>query len=210
MKSSCACWWLRKGMHGLFPDGVGAGLGGGGFPSISLKTFPPGPPSVKIDGICKNQSHIGCLYQLCHLMFNIWEGKCPEAFQNKDVFQVCGESHRQGWHLTRTGAHASQRCMAESRNPHADHGGTSVGMAWGLVCFSWPLDLKGCMKNGGGSAFSNPIFCCIHQPWVYITTFVKQIPDHWAACICHEMLGQTLKVTAERMESRLWSFIVSP
>ena len=31
----------------------------------------------------KSKSHWVCLYQLCHLRFNSWEGKCPKAFQNK-------------------------------------------------------------------------------------------------------------------------------
>lgn len=80
----------------------------------------------------KNQSHWVYLYQLCHLMFNIWERKSPEAFQNRDVFQVCGESRRQGWHLTWMLARAGQGTW-RIQEPHTNRGGTSVGSSWGLV-----------------------------------------------------------------------------
>lgn len=74
--------------------------------------FPKDPFQQSIRALAKkSKSPCVRLYQLCHLMFNIWEGKYPEAFPNTrgPALQVCGENPRQGRHLTCHGGRCRPR-----------------------------------------------------------------------------------------------------
>lgn len=93
----------------------------------------------------KSKSHWACLYQLCHLMFNIWEGKCPEAFRSKwrHAFQGCGRNWDGPGTLHMMQAVPAKVPPATHRSPQQ----RALGASWLLS--PWFLGFKGCWQDGG-------------------------------------------------------------
>ena len=138
------------------------GGGGGEAREYPAKDpLPQGPLPAEHPGACKkSKSPCVRLHQLCHLMFNIWEGKYPEAFPNTPgpALQVCGENPRQGRHLTCHGGPCRPRRGPGSPPPLTGGSGRMDFLEAGLPLSPWFLDRQSAEQR---PAFSTRAFCSI-------------------------------------------------